>query len=185
MRPGPPLPPVLSNVNASGSRCCQLTREKSESRPLSSWSTRTSARSRCGPERQDLAKCAVAAVRQVGLVRKWVEEVEDAPGRRIDSFGRDAVARKLDAGHRVTHDEGVRREIAVAHGRRRHDRLRTAAERLQLAAFVVGEKERPVGDDSPAEAVAVAIIVGVGVRIAARDAVQRLGVGPPSSSLEL
>ena len=53
-----------------------------------------------------------------------------------------------------------------------------AAERLQLAAFVVAEEERPVGDDRPAEAEAVAIVVRVGVGIVARHAVQRLRVGP-------
>ncbi len=31
-RPVPPLLPVASNVNESGSRCCQLNRENRESR---------------------------------------------------------------------------------------------------------------------------------------------------------
>ena len=117
-------------------------------------------------QREDLAKRAVAAGRKVRLVRKRIEEVEDAPRRGIDPVGRDAVARELDAGQRVAHDERIRREIAVAHRRRRHDRLRAAAERLQLAAFVVPEEERPVRHDRAAKASTVPIIVRVGVGVA-------------------
>ena len=99
-------------------------------------------------QRQDLPVRAVAAGGKVRLVRQWIEEVEDAPRRGVDPVGRDAVARELHAGQRIAHDERIRREIAVAHRRGRHDRLRAAAERLQLAAFVVAEEERPIASRS-------------------------------------
>jgi hypothetical protein len=112
-------------------------------------------------ERQNLAVRAEPAVRGGGLVRQRIEEVEDAPRRRIDAPVRYAIAWKLRVCHRIAYGKRCGREVSVSHRGGRDDRLSASTQLPPPAAFIVGEEERAVRSDRPAEAAAVSVVVGV------------------------
>ena len=116
-------------------------------------------------------------VGQEGLVRERPEEAHDVPGRGVDAVGRDHLVGEGLARQGVPRVDHRALEVAVAHGRGGDGGPATPVDRLVVGAFVVDEEERLAALERSAQARAPAVLVGVGVRIAALHPGQLLVVG--------